>query len=218
MNKLEFDSITLRFGFHQVLSSVHVACETGQLVGLLGRNGAGKSCLMRIVFGSMSVESRSVRWNGRHLSGNYMNSQIIGYLPQDDLLPDFITFEQALNLYEIESAKIEGVFPDVRDFLKRKAYEVSGGQRRFFEVLLILFARHPFCFLDEPFSGLMPVHIESLSSIIQEVKLTKGILISDHLHRQVRGIADKLYVLVNGETYLISSVDQLIELGYLTNL
>ncbi len=218
MNKLEFDSITLRFGFHQVLSSVHISCETGQLVGLLGRNGAGKSCLMRIAFGSMRVENKSIRWNGRHLSGNFMSKQIIGYLPQDDLLPDFVTFEQALNLYGIESAKIEGVFPDVRDLLKRKAYEVSGGQRRFFEVLLILFARHPFCFLDEPFSGLMPVHIERLSQIIQEVKLTKGILISDHLHRQVRGIADKLYVLVNGKTYLISSEDQLIELGYLTNL
>ena len=218
MNKLEFDGITLGFGFHQVLSSVHIACETGKLVGLLGRNGSGKSCLMRIVFGSMKNESKSIRWNGRHLSGNYMSKQIIGYLPQDDLLPDFITFEQALNLYEVDSAKIEGVFPDVKDFLKRKAHEVSGGQRRFFEVLLILFARHPFCFLDEPFSGLMPVHVERLTEIIQEVKLTKGILISDHLHRQVRGIADKLYVLANGQTYLIKSEEQLIELGYLINL
>lgn len=218
MNKLEFDGISLQFGFHQVLSSVHVACETGQLVGLLGRNGAGKSCLMRIVFGSMRSESKSVRWNGRHLSNNYMNKQIIGYLPQGDLLPDFITFEQVLNLYEIELDVIVHVFPDARDFLKRKAYEVSGGQRRFFEVLLILFAKHPFCFLDEPFSGLMPIHIERLSEIIQEAKLRKGILISDHLHRQVRGIADKLYVLANGKTYLIKSNEQLIELGYLTEL
>jgi ABC-type multidrug transport system ATPase subunit len=218
MNKLEFDSITLRFGFHQVLSSVHVACETGQLVGLLGRNGAGKSCLMRIAFGSMKAESKSVRWNGTHLSDNYMSKQIIGYLPQDDLLPDFITFEQALNLYEIEFEKILDVYPDAKDLLKRKAYEVSGGQRRFIEVLLILFAKHPFCFLDEPFSGLMPIHIERLSEIIQEEKLRKGILISDHLHRQVRSIADKLYVLANGKTYLIKSHEQLIELGYLTEL
>ena len=218
MNKLEFDGITLQFGFHQVLASVYVACETGQLVGLLGRNGAGKSCLMRIVFGSMKAESKSVRWNGSHLSDNYMNKQIIGYLPQGNLLPDFITFEQALNLYEIELEMIVYVFPDVKDFLKRKAHEVSGGQRRFFEVLLILFAKHPFCFLDEPFSGLMPIHIERLSEIIQEVKLRKGILISDHLHRQVRSIADKLYVLTNGMTYLIKANEQLIELGYLTEL
>jgi ABC-type multidrug transport system ATPase subunit len=218
MNKLEFDSITLGFGFHQVLSSVHVACETGQIVGLLGRNGAGKSCLMRIVFGSMKAESKSVRWNGAHLSGNYINKQIIGYLPQGDLLPDFITFEQALNLYNIEFEEILHVFRDSKDLLKRRANEVSGGQRRFFEVLLILFARHPFCFLDEPFSGLMPIHIERLSEIIQESKLKKGILISDHLHRQVRSIAEKLYVLANGKTYLIKSNEQLIELGYLNEL
>lgn len=218
MNKLEFDSITLGFGFHQVLSSVHVACETGQLVGLLGRNGAGKSCLMRIVFGSMNAESKSVRWNGTHLSGNYMNKQIIGYLPQGNLLPDFITFEKALNLYEIEFEEILRVFPDAKDLLKRNANEVSGGQRRFIEVLLVLFARHPFCFLDEPFSGLMPIHIERLSEILQELKMKKGILISDHLHRQVRSIADKLYVLANGKTYLIKSNEQLIELGYLTEL
>jgi ABC-type multidrug transport system ATPase subunit len=208
----------LRFGFHQVLSSVHVACETGQLVGLLGRNGAGKSCLMRIAFGSMKAESKSVRWNGAHLSGNYINKQIIGYLPQGDLLPDFITFEQALNLYNIEFEEILHVFRDSKDLLKRRANEVSGGQRRFFEVLLILFARHPFCFLDEPFSGLMPIHIERLSEIIQESKLKKGILISDHLHRQVRSIAEKLYVLANGKTYLIKSNEQLIELGYLNEL
>jgi ABC-type multidrug transport system ATPase subunit len=218
MNKLEFDSITLQFGFHQVLSSVHVACETGQVVGLLGRNGAGKSCLMRIVFGSMRSENKSVRWNGKHLSGNHMNKQIIGYLPQSDLLPDFITFEQALSIYEIESETIAQVFPDARNFLKRRAYEVSGGQRRFFEVLLILFARHPFCFLDEPFSGLMPIHVERLVEIIQEMKQRKGILISDHLHRQVRGLSDKLYVLANGKTHLIKSELQLIELGYLTDL
>lgn len=218
MNKLEFDGISLKFGFHQVLSSVHMTCETGQVVGLLGRNGAGKSCLMRIVFGSMRSETKSVRCNGKHLSGNYMNKRIAGYLPQGDLLPDFITFEQALNLYEIGFEKILDVYPDATDLLKRKAYEVSGGQRRLFEALLILFARHPFCFLDEPFSGLMPIHIERLTEIIQEVKLRKGILISDHLHRQVRGIADKLYDLTNGKTYLIKSNEQLIELGYLTEL
>lgn len=218
MNKLEFDSITLGFGFHQVLSSVYMTCEVGQVVGLLGRNGAGKSCLMRIVFGSMKAESKSVRWNGKHLLGNYMNKQIIAYLPQDKLLPDFITFRQAIDLYKIDFENVVQVFPDVKNFVSRKTNEVSGGQRRFFETLLILFSHHPFCFLDEPFSGLMPIHIERLQEIIQAAKQRKGILVSDHLHRQVRGIADTLYVLANGKTYLIKSNEQLLALGYLTAL
>ncbi|MCW5911374.1 MAG: ATP-binding cassette domain-containing protein [Cyclobacteriaceae bacterium] len=216
--KLEFDSISLEFGMHRVLSSVHMVCNTGEIIGLLGRNGSGKSCLMRIVFGSVPAQSKSVRVNGEYLIGNYMRQKIIGYLPQHGLLPDFVTFGEALNLFGVKADRIESGFPELTELLNQKPFQVSGGQRRLFEALLILFSDHPFCFLDEPFSGLMPAHAERLTEIIKKVKPRKGIIISDHLHRQVRSIADKLYVLANGKTYPVQSEEQLVELGYLTNL
>lgn len=213
--KIEFDSIMLEFGMHRVLSAIHMACNTGEVVGLLGRNGSGKSCLMRIVFGSMAAQSKSVRIDGQYLTGNYMHKKRIAYLPQHDLLPEFLTFSSALNLFGVKADQIKNAFPELMDILKQKPHQVSGGQRRIFETLLVLYSDHPFCFLDEPFSGVMPVHAERLSEIICSEKSRKGIIVSDHLHKQVRAIADRLYVLANGKTYPIQSEIQLVELGYL---
>ncbi|MBK8290091.1 MAG: ATP-binding cassette domain-containing protein [Flammeovirgaceae bacterium] len=218
MATLEFDSLYLAFGTHRILSSIYVKCTTGQVVGLLGRNGSGKSCLMQIVFGNLSAESKSVRYNGTSLMGNYMSKKTIAYLPQFDLLPSFITFEQALKFYSVDKNKIKAGFPELLEVLKRKSSEVSGGQRRLFEVLLILHSQHPFCLLDEPFSGLMPVTIDRLKELILEERKNKGIIITDHLHRQIRTIADELYVLTNGTTYQIKNDEQLIEYGYLSEL
>lgn len=216
--KLEFESITLEFEMHRILSAVHMVCNTGEVVGLLGRNGSGKSCLMRIVFGSMPAQNKSVRIDGQYLIGNYMRNKRIAYLPQHDLLPDSITFATALNLFDVKRERIDQSFPELINLLKHKPNEVSGGQRRIFEALLILFSDHPFCFLDEPFSGVMPVHAERLSEIIKTEKSRKGVIVSDHLHRQVRTIADRLYVLNNGKTYPIQTEEELIEHGYLSNL
>lgn len=218
MNTLEFDSLYLEFGLHRVLSSIHMKCTTGQLVGLLGRNGSGKSCLMRIVLGTMKAESSSVRFNGKALVGDYIKQQRIAYLPQDDLLPSFVTFSQAVDLYQVDYSKIEKQFPEVKNFIRRKSSEVSGGQRRFFEALLLVYSSHPFCIMDEPFSGLMPIQVEKLMAILQEEKRNKGFIITDHLHRSIRSISDDLYVLTNGRTYKISSEEQLLELGYLSTI
>jgi ABC-type multidrug transport system ATPase subunit len=218
MNTLEFDSLYLEFGFNRVLSSVYMACTEGKIVGLLGRNGSGKSCLMQIVFGTMEAESKSVRFNNTSLHGNYLRKQIIAYLPQTDLLPPFITFQYAMYLYGVEAQKVVAEYPELEQCLSRKSSEVSGGQKRLFEVLLILNTHHPFCILDEPFSGLMPLHVERLKQTIKEVSQQKGIIITDHLHRHIRDIADDLYVLTNGKTYRVKEEEDLIELGYLNEL
>lgn len=218
MSTLEFDSLYLEFGMKRVLSSIYMKCTTGQIVGLLGRNGSGKSCLMQIVFGTIPAESKSVRFNGARLMEDQLAKRIIAYLPQSDLLPPFVTFKQALKLYNIEEQKILADFPELDTFLKQKSSEVSGGERRLFEVLIVLYASHPFCILDEPFSGLMPIHIKKLKEVFTLEKRNKGIIITDHMHRHVREIADEIYLLTNGTTYPVKTEEQLVELGYLNEL
>jgi ABC-type multidrug transport system ATPase subunit len=218
MNTLEFDSIFLEFGMHRVLSSVYMKCITGRIVGLLGRNGSGKSCLMKIVLGTMPAGYRSIRFNKIPLTGNYIKKKLIAYLPQDNLLPSFVSFSQAIKLYSSDSEKIKYYFPEMMDLIDRKSSEVSGGQRRFFETLLVIFSASPFCILDEPFSGLMPLQVEKLMELLNEEKLHKGFIVTDHLHRSVRSIADDLYVLVNGRTHNINRAEELLEFGYLAEL
>jgi len=75
-----------------------------------------------------------------------------------------------------------------------------------------------FCFLDEPFSGIAPLHIEKIKELINVEKAHKGILVSDHMYKHVLEIADRSYALANGQTYPIKSKDELVKYGYLLEI
>ena len=185
-HKLEFDSIQLSFGDKSILSSVYMFSETGSITGLLGRNGCGKTTLMRIVFGSLSWEQKSVRIDSISIGNNYLPRQLITYLPQDQLIPDYLTIAKAFSLYNISEA----------------------------EVILTLRSKALFCLLDEPFTGLTPVYIERIKGMLQKAKAHKGIIITDHMHRHVVELSDNLYLLANGQTYHVRDMEQLVTLGY----
>ncbi|MFZ6014658.1 MAG: ATP-binding cassette domain-containing protein [Bacteroidota bacterium] len=210
---LEFDSIQLEYDFRQVLASVYMRCNVGEIVGLLGRNGSGKSSLMKIVFGTLSCPYRSVRINGRALT-NSSSQKHIGYLPQHHFVPPFLSVREALKIFRLSPDWVVEKIPEAENWLTLKPRQLSGGNLRLVETLLILGTNTKFCILDEPFSGLAPLYIRLLHNIICEERERKGILITDHLYRQVTAVSDRLYVLVNGKTYLVQHPDELISFGY----
>lgn len=212
---LEFDGIQFGFDERQLLSGIYIKCETGKVTGLLGRNGSGKSTLLKIVFGSLHTDVISVRIDGTTLSSPSYRSRQIAYLPQDSFIPNDITLKKVLQLYEVDKDKILQSFPELQDDLALRSDEVSGGRLRLFEVLLVLNCRADFCLLDEPFTGLTPVFVERLQSVINYKKKKKGILISDHLYRQVIDLSDSLYLLTAGKTYLVQDTNDLVQRGYL---
>ena len=217
-NILEFDSLTLSFDGLKILSSIYMQCQQGEVVGLLGRNGSGKSSLMKVVFGTLDAEYKSVRVNGVSIHGNYDQKRIIAFLPQEKLIPSYVSLRSAFRLFEIDIDEIISVAPAIKEFFNFKSQELSGGSLRLIEALLILYSPAPFCILDEPFTGLMPVHIETLKNIISKSKDRKGIIISDHMHRHVTELSDRLYLLTNGKTYEVKERECLVELGYLNSL
>ena len=213
---LAFDGIELSYGSHAVLSSVYMKCETGKIIGLMGRNGSGKSSLMKIVFGAMKGSVQSIRVNGTTLIGNYQQSKYISYLPQESFIPGSLTVTEALDLYELSIQHFIEVFSDFEALMSTTAGTRSGGHLRLLESYLILKSPHPFCMLDEPFSGLMPLHIEKIKTLIAIAKLDKGIILSDHLYRHTMEMADEIYLLANGKTYLVKDREELVFRGYLT--
>lgn len=217
-NVLEFDSLDLSFDGRKILSSIYMRCQQGEIVGLLGRNGSGKSSLMKIVFGTLNAEHKSIRVNGTSMLGDYNRKRIIAYLPQDNLIPSYLSLRSAFNLFKVDVNEIIRDFPEAKDYIDLKSTELSGGSLRLSEALLILYSPSPFCILDEPFTGLMPVHIEELKIIIGKRKTKKGIIISDHMHSHVTELSDRLYLLSNGKTYEVKEKEQLVELGYLHSL
>lgn len=216
MTRLEFDSIEFSFGERRLLNSVYMRCEPGKITGLLGRNGCGKSTLMKVVFGSLPTAQKSIRIDGESIGLDYLHKNLIAYLPQGNLIPPYLTIRKAYSLFNINIDSIVNFIPEAADMLDLKPNQLSGGYCRVFEILLILHSKARFCLLDEPFTGLSPIFIEKVKSLLCLLKTNKGIIISDHMHRHVTEIADTVYVLANGKTHLITSEEQLVFLGYLS--
>jgi len=119
-------------------------------------------------------------------------------------------------LFGIERATLLNYFPEFDEQLELRPDELSGGARRVIELMLVLNSNSRFVLLDEPFSGVMPVHVESIRKMIQHAKAEKGIILTDHLYRNVLAIADRLYLISNGNTYAIRDHDELFSRGYLS--
>lgn len=214
---LEFDGIELNYGERRILFGTYMKCEVGEIVGVLGRNGSGKSSLFKVVFGSVKAQHRSVRLNGEVLPADFIRRRLISYLPQDRLIPNHVTVSKAINLFGVKQSEVVRHFPELEQQLSCKPGELSGGYRRVIELMLILHSPAKFCLLDEPFSGVMPVHIETICRMMVEAATTKGIILTDHLYQNVRITAHRLYVLVNGTTYPVRDENDLIVRGYLSD-
>jgi ABC-type lipopolysaccharide export system ATPase subunit len=211
---LEADSIELTFGGRKILQNIYLKILSNQVTAILGRNGGGKSCLLQIIFGILTPTYKSVRWNGQYIESPYRKQGLVRYLPQYLLTPSSMCVEEAFKCYGIHA---DCVNHEKMPLLKNQRMgQLSGGERRFLETLMILLSPVQFVLLDEPFSHLSPIYVEQLKIIIQEQKSQKGILITDHLYRDVLDIADQTYLLQNGATYLLSNPRQeLIDRGYI---
>lgn len=213
-NILEVDSVILEFGTKKVLQDVYVKIETGKVTGLLGRNGTGKSCLMNIIYGELVPNDKSVRINGNSLANGDNFHKDIKYLPQFQFIPKFLTIKRIFQDFKLDFIDFTNEFPEFKNFYKTKIENLSGGERRIIEIYLILTSKTKFCLLDEPFSHIMPVHVETIKKLILKEKDNKGIFITDHLYREIIDIIDNLYIIKDGKTYLTKSLQDIETLGY----
>ncbi|MBI9067966.1 MAG: ATP-binding cassette domain-containing protein [Salinivirgaceae bacterium] len=217
MRSLHVDSIIKAYNNKQVLTDVFVSCNSGEIVGLIGRNGSGKSTLLKIIFGSLVPERKFVKIDEEVLNTLFRNSRKIKYLPQHGFLPDHIRLNEVVNLFCNKAcAKKIKEHEKVKLFLKKKCKQLSGGERRFFEVLLIIYSDAQFILLDEPFNGIAPIYKEEIKKIITEQSLSKGFIITDHDYRNVIDISTKHILLHDGGTKPILSMEDLKYWGYLS--
>jgi len=213
-NTLEVDGIMLEFGMKRILQDVYVKCESGEVVGILGRNGAGKSSLFKIITGDLMAGSQSVRINGTAYMGSKRPPKAIKYLPQYNFVPTHLTVSRLLNDFGVDGADLIHHFPEFEKCYLSKLIDLSTGQRRIVEIFAVLVSQSKFCILDEPFSQAMPIHIETIQKLILREKQNKGIILSDHLYRPILDLSDNCYVIKEGKTYLTKSSDDLQTLGY----
>ncbi len=214
-NILEIDSVILNFGDKRVLSDVYLKCISGEVVGILGRNGSGKTTLLRIIFGELGTTNKSIRINGRVIDEPYKSLGLMKFLPQFNFLLPTISVKQLFKSFKIDFNDFVNLFPEFEKYYKVSVTEMSGGERRIVEIYSILAGKSLFCLLDEPFTHIMPVHIETVKQLIEREKLTKGILIIDHQYENVIEICNQIYIIENGKTNKVLSDSDFQKFGYL---
>jgi lipopolysaccharide export system ATP-binding protein len=216
---LEADGIRIEFDGRQVLGNIYLRVQTGQIVGLLGRNGSGKSVLLQTIFGTRAVADASVRVNGRRVVPAFRQPGLLNYLPQEPLLPPSLSLVRAARLLGVDIELATVRFPELRPQFNQRLGELSGGSARLVQALLLLHADTAFSLFDEPFSGVMPVHVETLTEEMQRVKQRKGLLITDHRYAEVLPLCDVVYLLHQGRLLKLTGDvrEQLRDYGYLAS-
>lgn len=210
---LEIDSVQLQFGGRRVLSDVYLRCETGKITGLLGKNGSGKSCLMRIIYGSLPCE-KSVRVDHIAIVESFKRPGIIVYLPQFNFIPKSLSLRRVFQDFGLEYEKFQNAFSEFSTKENFSIVNLSGGERRLVELYIILKSASKFAMLDEPFTHLNPLQIEKVKELLVKEKANKGLLITDHMYRHIIDISDRLYILSNGKTYLTQKIADIEAHGY----
>jgi ABC-type lipopolysaccharide export system ATPase subunit len=213
MHKLEADSIRLSFGERLILSDIYLKVETGKITGLLGRNGEGKSSLLKIIYGSLTAE-KSIRIDNQSQPFAHQRPNLIKYLPQFNFIPKHLSLKRVFQDFEIDYPLFEKRFVAFKGNPTSTIGSLSGGEHRLVELYVILKSKSQFALLDEPFTHLSPIQIEQIKTLIQEEKANKGLIITDHLYQDVIGICDNLFVLSNGKTHIINHIEELEVLGY----
>ncbi len=195
---------------NQLLTGGYLGLKVGDIIGLLGRNGTGKTTLMKIIFGSLRAQNAYIRVNGKKVSQAFPTREVC-YLPQDSFLPTSFRVKNAISfmLSDQESRTIVESDELIKPILDNKIAELAGGELRYLEIMLLVEQKATFLLLDEPFSGISPILKEKIQALLVEKSKVKGFLISDHDYMNVLDVATQLLLLENGGCRKINRKEEL---------
>jgi lipopolysaccharide export system ATP-binding protein len=215
-NKFDADSIRKAFGDKQVLTDIYLKCQTGDIIGLLGRNGSGKSTLLKILYGTLYTDYKHISVNEEILNQPFKKKGTVSFLYQDDFLPKNMTVKKAIQLFDHQLDDSEfSDDPVLSKVFNTKIRNLSGGEFRYLEIKLILSIDSQFAFLDEPFNGISPIHIDLVKDMIRNHSNKKGIILTDHDYRNVLDVANIYMILFDGGLKILNSKEDFIYWGYL---
>jgi len=213
MKTLSARDLVKTYRGRNVVDHVSFHVRTGEIVGLLGPNGAGKTTSFYMIIGLVTPDGGTILLDGMDITRMpiYKRARMgLGYLAQESSVFKKLTVEENILLvWEAvgvpERQQREMLTPLLREFKideirKQKAYVLSGGERRRCEVARALAGNPDFIMLDEPFTGIDPVTIESLKDIIAGLREKGlGVLITDHNVRETLSICDRAYIMMDGD-------------------
>jgi urea transport system ATP-binding protein len=212
---LSVDRIDLFYGAAQALRSVSLKAEIGRILCVLGRNGVGKSSLLRAIVGQHGIASGSIAWNGEEVQklAPHQRARLgFGYVPQGREIFPLLSVRENLqtgfaSLPRDERAiddEIFSLFPVLNDMLGRRGGDLSGGQQQQLAIGRALVTHPKLLILDEPTEGIQPSIIKDIGRALVHLR-RKGemaILVVEQYFEWARDIADDYAVMDRGQVVL----------------
>lgn len=218
---LTINNLTKKFGKKDVLKSVNFSVPTGTILGLVGKNGAGKTTIFHSILNFLDY-SGQISFNEKPISEDFYSS--IGYLPEERSLMEKKTVaEQILYFAELKGMNRKETLKKIPTWMKRlhvkgeitdKIKDLSKGNQQKIQLIITLIHEPQLIILDEPFSGLDPINTEVLKQVILEEKERGAVIIfSDHTMSNVEEVCDDIVILKDGEVVVSGSIQD-VRLSY----
>jgi branched-chain amino acid transport system ATP-binding protein len=207
---LKLEDIRVRIGSVEAVRGFSMEVAAGELVGLAGRNGAGKTTVMRTVMGITRLVGGRLTYDGQDISGVPTHRRAglgIGYMPETRGLIADLTVEENILLPTWTTgadgparlALVYGIMPELRDMARRKALLLSGGQQKLVALGRALTVGHRLLLLDEPFEGVAPALAQRLSDVISQLKSERlSIVMSMSEMTHVEALLDRAWGIERG--------------------
>jgi branched-chain amino acid transport system ATP-binding protein len=204
---LELDGLEVRHGAVHAVRGLSLTVDRGEIVGLIGPNGAGKSSALHAIMGAVPVAAGDVRLNGRSVVGRRPEDVAragVALVPEGRRIFAELTVEENLRLAgNGDLSPAYDLFPVVREFRKRHAGALSGGQQQQLAIARALVARPRVLLLDEPSLGLAPQIVDLVFEALQQIRASGlAILLVEQRAQRTVALADRSHVLANGRLRL----------------
>jgi urea transport system ATP-binding protein len=224
MSTLEVDNVSLYYGAAIALRQVSITAETGAVTCILGRNGVGKTSLLRAITGAHPVASGTIRWNGDDITklATYDRAKRgIAWVPQGrDVFPLLTVRENLETGFAVLPRgqrklpdDIFDLFPILKTMMRRRGGDLSGGQQQQLAIARALVMKPTLLVLDEPTEGIQPSIIKDIGRVIA---LLRGrgemaIVLVEQYYDFARELAQRIAVMDRGDVVLWGARDDLDE-------
>jgi branched-chain amino acid transport system ATP-binding protein len=221
MALLELRDIDVAYGMSRVLFGVALSVGPGEVVGLLGRNGAGKSTTIRAIMGLTPPSSGTILFRGENIAGRppYEIAQRgIGWVPEDRrIFPELTVWENldvaarpARDGQRWTLERIYELFPDLAELRDRRGGFLSGGQQQMLTIARTLMTNPALALLDEPSEGLAPLIVERVRQTVASLKRAGlAMILAEQRLDFVLSLADRVYLLEKGSVRYSGTPDEL---------
>lgn len=217
--KIEAININKSFGEVKALQNLSFVIEKGKALGLLGRNGAGKTTAIRVILGILPSDTGEILINNKKLN---FDENTFGYLPEERGLylkytvkSQLMHFGTLYGMKKNESLRSIEYWLDkfeISEYLNKKVETLSKGNKQKIQLIVALMHNPEVIILDEPFSGLDPVNVELFKKVIRELLSSgKTLIFSSHRMADVEEFCDDIIMLKKGETILKGNLNKIKE-------